>query len=263
MKLRDMLLYLASPLLFILGWELYYDIFIRNPFVLAPPSKVFITFIILLSGRVANFFMPLDALYSLHHYLMGFSIATLLGFTLGILAGYIESFRKSIYLLVEIIRPIPPIAWIPIAILLFKLTHEAAAFIIFIGAFFPVLLNTSTGASSVEKEYIEAAMTLGATKTSQILLKVVIPATLPSFLTGVRVGSGVAWMCVVAAELFGVSSYGLGYKIELGRMYHSPDIVISYMLMIGVVGLILDRMWIKLEETLLKWRRGITWGRIS
>ncbi|MEM1985098.1 MAG: ABC transporter permease [Candidatus Korarchaeum sp.] len=259
--MKDLLLYLTSPTLFIIGWELYYIAIIRNPFVLAPPSKVFYTFFILLIGRDPLFFMPLDILYSFYHYLIGLSLAIATGFTVGVLAGYYENLRKSISLLIEAIRPIPPIAWIPIAILLLKLTHEAAGFIIFLGAFFPILTNTMSGVMAVERKYIEAAMTLGALKPSQLIFKVVIPASLPSFLIGIKVGSGVAWMCVIAAELFGVSSYGLGYKIELARMYHSPDIVIAYMLMIGIIGLILDRVVMNnLERALLKWRRGVVIG---
>ncbi|MEM0331994.1 MAG: ABC transporter permease subunit [Archaeoglobaceae archaeon] len=200
--------------------------------------------------------MPLDAIYSLYHYFLGFTVAVAVGFIVGLIAGWYKRVERFLYPIIELIRPIPPIAWIPISILLLKLTHTAAAFIIFIGSVFPILLNTIYGVSSIEKKYIEAALTLGATKTKDIFIKVIVPASMPAFLTGLRVGSGVAWMCVVAAELFGVSHYGLGYKIELGRLYHSPDIVISYMLAIGIVGLFLDRIYRTLEASIVKWRRG-------
>ncbi|RLI14134.1 MAG: ABC transporter permease, partial [Candidatus Hecatellales archaeon] len=133
----------------------------------------------------------------------------------------------------------------------------AAAFIIFIGSVFPVLLNTQNGVKSVERKFIEAAMTLGATNSLVLLRKVIIPSSMGSVITGARVGSGIAWMCVVAAELFGVAPYGLGYQIEMARLYHSPEIVISYMLAIGVLGLLLDRGYKLTERKLLSWRIGL------
>jgi len=260
MKLKDLFIFFTSIGIFLALWEAYYHFFIQNPFVLAPPSKVVVTFVELAIGDPkfadTGFYMPVDMLYSLYHYLFGFAFAIIVGFSLGLIAGWSKTVEKFLYPIVELIRPIPPIAWIPIAILLLKLTHTAAAFIIFIGAVFPILLNTMYGVSSVEKKYVEAAMTLGATKTSTMLRKVIIPASMPAFFNGLRVGSGVAWMCVVAAELFGVSQYGLGYKIQLARLYHSPDVVISYMLAIGIIGLILDRLYRAAEDRLLSWRRG-------
>ncbi|MEM4702480.1 MAG: ABC transporter permease [Archaeoglobaceae archaeon] len=242
--------------IFLIVWEIFYWLVIRNPFLLAPPSIVIPTFFKLLIGQDPSFYMPLDILYSLYHYAFGFSIAVILGVLTGLLMGYSKTFERILSPIVELLRPIPPIAWIPIAILLLKLTHTAAAFIIFIGAFFPVLLNTRHGVANVEIKYIEAGMTLGANKV-EIIKKIIIPAAMPSILTGIRVGSGVAWMCVVAAELFGVSAYGLGYQIEMARLYHAPEIVISYMLCIGLVGFLLDGIYRLIERKILKWRRGL------
>lgn len=257
---KEFFIFFISIGVFLALWEAYYWIFIQNPFVLSPPSKVIVTFVQLIVGdpkfTETGFSMPIDMIYSLYHYLYGFFFAIVVGFSLGLIAGWSKKVEKFLYPIIELIRPIPPIAWIPIAILLLKLTHTAAAFIIFIGAVFPILLNTMYGVSSVEKKYVEAAMTLGATKTTTLLRKVIIPASMPAFFNGLRVGSGVAWMCVVAAELFGVSQYGLGYKIQLARLYHSPDVVISYMLAIGIIGLILDRLYRIAESRLIRWRRG-------
>lgn len=260
MKVKDFFIFFFSIGIFLIIWEAYYWLFISNPFVLAPPSKVIVTFVQLTLGdpkfAESGFYMPTDMVYSIYHYILGFASAILVGFSIGLIAGWSKTLEKLIYPIVELIRPIPPIAWIPIAILLLKLTHTAAAFIIFIGAVFPILLNTMYGVSSVEKKYVEAALTLGATKTTTMLRKVIIPASMPAFFNGLRVGSGVAWMCVVAAELFGVSQFGLGYKIQLARLYHSPDVVISYMLAIGIIGLILDRIYRLAGDRLLSWRRG-------
>jgi NitT/TauT family transport system permease protein len=254
---RDTLYTVLSIPIFLLCWELFYHVFMGNPLLLAPPSKVLPTFAELAVGLNPRFFMPLDMVYSLFHYALGFSLAFLAGFSLGVLVGWFRLADKISYPVVELIRPIPPIAWIPIAILLLKLTHTAAAFIIFIGSVFPVLLNTQNGVKSVERKFIEAAMTLGATNSLVLLRKVIIPSSMGSVITGARVGSGIAWMCVVAAELFGVAPYGLGYQIEMARLYHSPEIVISYMLAIGVLGLLLDRGYKLTERKLLSWRAGL------
>uniref|UniRef100_A0A7J2TG44 ABC transporter permease n=1 Tax=Archaeoglobus fulgidus TaxID=2234 RepID=A0A7J2TG44_ARCFL len=246
----------VSIFIFLFFWEIFYWIFIKDPFLFSPPSRVFPTFFNIMTGRDPSFYLPADIIYSLYHYFHGFSVAVMLGVSLGLLMGYSKKFEALISPIIEILRPIPPIAWIPIAILLLKLTHAAAAFIIFIGSFFPVLINTRSGVANVEIKYIEAAMTLGA-KKSDILRKVVIPSAMPSIFTGIRVGSGVAWMCVVAAELFGVSAYGLGYQIEIARLYHAPEVVLSYMLSIGLIGFLLDRFYRILEHSLMKWRRGL------
>ncbi|MCS7139786.1 MAG: ABC transporter permease [Candidatus Nezhaarchaeota archaeon] len=258
MKLRRLITPIVSLSIFFCVWEIFYWLIINNPFLLAPPSKVLMTLIELVTvGKPPRFFMPLDILYSLFHYAIGFSLAIVVGFTVGLIAGWSKLANRLSYPIIELVRPIPPIAWIPIAILMLKLTHTAAGFIIFIGAVFPILLNTRHGVASVEVKYLEAAMTLGAIKSLTLIRKVVIQAALPSILTGIRIGSGIAWMCVVAAELFGVAPYGLGYQIEIARFYHSPDIIIAYMLMIGILGLLLDRMYGAIENRVLAWRAGL------
>ncbi|MFN3384510.1 MAG: ABC transporter permease [Archaeoglobaceae archaeon] len=245
-----------SVSIFLIFWETFYLLFIFDPFLLAPPSKVIPTFAKLIAFQDPSFKMPIDIVFSLYHYALGFSSALIIGISLGLLMGFSRTLENLLSPVVELIRPIPPIAWIPISILLLKLTHTAAGFIIFIGSFFPILLNTRHGVASVEKKFLEVALTLGASKF-EILRKVIIPASMPSIFTGIRVGSGVAWMCVVAAELFGVAPYGLGYQIEIARLYHAPEIVISYMVCIGLVGYALDNVYKFLESRVLRWRRGL------
>jgi len=257
-KFKNLLLYLTSLIAFLLVWELYCQLIVRNPMFLPPSSRVFATFIeLMIFGRPPSFFLPYDMLYSLFHYSIGFSLALIVGFSMGLITGWIKLANELSYPIIELIRPIPPIAWIPITILMLKLTDAAAGFIIFIGAVFPMLLNTRHGVASVEVRYLEAAMTLGATSSLTLIRKIVIPAALPSIMTGIRVSSGVAWMCVVAAELFGVAPYGLGYKIDLARFYLATDIIIAYMIAIGILGLMLDRVYRAIEEKALAWRVGL------
>lgn len=237
---------------FLFLWEILSRILL-NPLLIPPPSVVFKTLIIISIGNHPVYFLPIDFLYSLYHYVMGFGAAILLGIPLGMVIGWFRSADRFSYPLIELIRPIPPIAWIPVAIAILKLTHEAAAFIIFMGSFWPILLNTHFGVKSAERAWIDAALTLGVNSNRTMFRKVIFPASLPAIFTGIKVGSGVSWMCVVAAEMFGVSSYGMGYKLDFARGF-SPDVVIAYMIAIGMVGFALDRIYRYVERRYLKWR---------
>jgi ABC-type nitrate/sulfonate/bicarbonate transport system permease component len=154
---------------------------------------------------------------------------------------------------VEIVRPIPPLAWIPIAILWFGIGIKSAAFIIFLGAFFPILLNTVSGVRSIDPVIIEAARVLNAGRRF-IFLKVLIPGAVPSILTGMRIGLGIGWMSLVAAEFTGVrQGYGLGYMIMTARDIQRPDEIIAGMLVIGLIGLGIDACLRTAERRWVRW----------
>ena len=154
---------------------------------------------------------------------------------------------------VEVIRPIPPLAWIPIAIIWFGIGIKSAAFIIFLGSFFPILLNTISGVLTLDVRIVEATKVLGA-KERHILMKVLAPGSLPSIWTGLRIGLGIAWMTVVAAEFTGVKTgYGLGYLIMIARDIQRPDQVVAGMITIGLIGYGLDVISRSVESRLLKW----------
>jgi NitT/TauT family transport system permease protein len=177
---------------------------------------------------------------SLYRVMLGFSVAALTAIPLGILAGMSEKFREVIDPLVEMIRPIPPLAWIPIAIFWFGIGNASAVFIIFLGAFFPILLNTVSGVISVDKVLIEVAYTLNADR-KDICTKVLIPGALPGIFTGMRIGMGIGWMTLVAAEFAGVKEgLGLGYMIMTARDIQRPDEIVAGMLVIGLIGLCIN-----------------------
>jgi ABC-type nitrate/sulfonate/bicarbonate transport system permease component len=179
-------------------------------------------------------------IYSLYRVLLGFSVAAAIAIPLGIFMGISERFRGIADPLVEIIRPIPPLAWIPIAILWFGIGDGSAAFIIFLGAFFPILLNTVSGVMSVDKVLVDVAYTLHA-EQKHICTKVLIPGALPSIFTGMRIGMGVGWMALVAAEFTGVKEgLGLGYMIMTARDIQRPDEIVAGMLVIGLIGICID-----------------------
>jgi ABC-type nitrate/sulfonate/bicarbonate transport system permease component len=197
--------------------------------------------------------MAIHLQYSLIRFGAGFLVAAAVGIPLGILIGWHDALRPMVEPFIELLRPIPPIAWIPISLLWFGIGLASKAFAVFIGAVFPILLNTAFGVMGVERVLLEAAMTLGATKEPTLIRKVVIPAAMPSIITGLKVGLGVGWMCIIAAEMV-AANFGLGYMIIEARWIHDLALVITYMLAISLVAYSLDFGFRRIEERVLRWR---------
>ncbi len=196
---------------------------------------------------------------SLLHFIIGMGGGLLVALPLGMSMGWFRAADKVLDPIVEIFRPIPPLAWIPFAIVWFGLTDEAAGFIIFVGAVFPILINTYVGFRSLPRVYVESAKVLGATGNLDLVRYVAFPYALPSIAGGIRIAMGIAWMCLVAAEQFGVSSSGLGYKIWSYYYLHQMDYVLLYILMLGLLGLVIDKTFRYIvEERMLKWQVGLT-----
>lgn len=200
-----------------------------------------------------------DLPVSLVHFAMGMLGGLLIALPIGMLMGWFRAADRVLDPIVEIIRPIPPLAWIPFAIIWFGLTDQAAGFIIFVGAVFPILINTYVGFRSLPRVYVESAKVLGATKDRDLIRYIAFPFALPSIAGGIRIAMGIAWMCLVAAEEFGVSTSGLGYKIWSYYYLHEMDYVLLYMIILGLLGLLIDRSFrYVVEERMLKWRVGLT-----
>lgn len=211
---------------------------------------------LVLVGMPPGHTLFMHLLYSLIRVAWGFLIAVALGVPLGLALGFWPRLNELVTPLMELVRPVPPLAWIPIAILWFGIGMGSAAFIIFLGCFFPILLNTVSGVTSVDKLLREAALTLGASQRD-ILLKVLLPGALPSIFVGLRVGLGVGWMTLVAAEFTGVKSgYGLGYMIMTARDIQRADEIFAGMAVIGLTGLLIDLALRLLQKRLLPWRQG-------
>ena len=172
---------------------------------------------------------------------------------LGIAMGWSKVVNEQVDPLVEVLRPVPPLAWIPLSILWFGIGDVQNQFIIFLGIFFPVLLNTIMGVRNIEPNLVRAARCLGASEI-RVLRRIVLPAALPQIVTGIRVGLGVGWMALVAAELVGANS-GLGFLINDARTLLRTDIVIVGMITIGVVGLLIDRTIRVSGRRLMPWSR--------
>jgi len=234
-------------------WEIVAAGIIRYPFILPAPTDVASAFVSLVhSGTI---FLDLQA--SLVHFAIGLGAALLVGIPLGIAMGWSRRLDAFLDPLVELIRPIPPLAWIPFAIIWFGLTAWSAGFVIFIGAVFPIIINTYSGFRGVPRIFVEAGKMLGCTKSRDLIRYIAFPAALPSVAAGIRIATGVGWMCLVAAELFGVSNYGLGQKLWWFYNLHQMDSVVVYMIILGLIGLAFDMLFrYYIERYFLKWRTG-------
>ncbi len=248
------LLRCTLPLAAVLLWQLFSMLGFLPYYIIPSPLEIAVGMKSLIAeGLPPGYGLFRHALESLMRVFMGFLIAACLGIPLGILMGWSERLMALLTPFLEIFRPIPPLAWIPIAIIWFGIGIASSAFIIFLGAFFPILLNTISGIRSVDVHIVEATKVLGA-RQRHILLKVLAPGSLPSIWTGLRIGLGIAWMTLVAAEFTGVKSgYGLGYLIMVARDIQRPDLVIAGMMTIGLIGYGLDGIFRVGQRELLKW----------
>lgn len=251
---EKIVLSLSSVLGFLLLWYLVTDLLELMPAIILPsPEKVFFTIYekILVPVGEEKLFGHVGV--SLVRILVGTGIALGLAIPLGILMGWYENLDAMASPIIEVLRPIPPIAWIPLAILWFGIGLGSKVFIIAIGVFFPTLINTYMGVKFVEPLLIKAAQTLGA-KDKDILWEVIVPASVPLIVAGVRIGVGLGMMCLVAAELVAASS-GLGYLIMLGGDDLKPELSITGMILIGILGLIADRMILGIERRVVFWKK--------
>ncbi len=183
----------------------------------------------------------------------GFVAAIVVAVPVGLAIGWNRIASGALDPTVQLLRPIPITAWLPFSIAVFGIKDLGAVFLIALGAFYPIVVNTAQGARDVERNLIRAALMMGAGRWT-VLRRVVFPASLPSIFTGLRIGLGIAWTAVIVAEMVAVKS-GLGYVLwdayYVGRM----DVVIADMASIGLLGLVSDRVILLIEQWALTWRR--------
>jgi NitT/TauT family transport system permease protein len=197
----------------------------------------------------------LDASGSMYRVVVGFCVGAGLALPLGLMMGASPRVYAWLNPLAQVLRPIPPIAYIPLAILWFGLGNPPAIFLISIGAFFPVLINTIAGVRHVDGIYLRAARNLGANQRT-LFLRVILPASVPYILSGVRIGIGTAFIVVIVSEMIAVNN-GLGFRILEAREYFWSDKIIAGMISIGMLGLAIDIGVNKLNNYLLRWHRGL------
>ncbi|MEN3943861.1 ABC transporter permease [Prosthecobacter sp. SYSU 5D2] len=177
----------------------------------------------------------------------GFILAVVVGVPLGLALGWFRPAYEALNPMIQIMRPISPIAWIPVAILWFGIDDTAPVFLIFLASVFPITVSSMAAVQNMQLVYLRAAQNFGV-QGSQLFRRVILPAALPQIITGIRIALGIAWLVVVAAEMIAVNS-GLGYLIidarNAGKRY---DLVVAGMVMIGLIGLVLDLLVRQLEK---------------
>ena len=265
----------------VLGWVIIpiilltiWEISARNvnqPWIFPPVTKVVEQLAHPLRDHYASGSLLSNTLVSLLRVLIGFLLAAVAGVTLGIIMGSVRFVRNAIEPIIELLRPLCPIAWLPFAIVVFKLktlpqlfgagySHSildqvqlGMIFVIFVGGFFPVLTNTLDGVAGVRRNYVLLAQTLGATRR-QVFLHVYLPAAMPMILTGLRQGLGLCWFVIIAAEMMTGSYSGIGYLLIYASDNSAMDIVIAAMLIIGGLGALLCYGVRKIMSSVVRWQ---------
>lgn len=217
------------------------------------PEKVITAVFQGIFGQVGKHGLLAHVGYSLLRVMVGFSIGSLLGVALGLLMGWYKIAEAIFNPFFRIIRPIPPIAWIPISIIWFGLGESAKIFLIFLASFSNTTLNSMAGAKNVNREVVNAAKMLGANER-QVFLTIVLPSSIPAIFAGLQVALSGSWATVLAAEMVR-SSEGLGWMIVAGMNNNDMVQILSGILLIGVVGFILAIIMRKAEEVLCRWNK--------
>ncbi len=245
--LGNIILYLALPIILIIIWQSY-DLAGKLTSYTMPSISAIINTTV---EYIANGQLFENIGISFLRVIEGFLLALALAFVIGISVSIFPKFDTFTDLVIQILRPIPPIAWIPLAILWFGIGQGSKIFIIFLGGFFPIFVNTVEGVKNIDTKYFELAKVYEIPKL-KLINKIIIPGAMPSIMTGIRLGLGNAWVCVVAAEMIGATS-GVGFMLSDGRSMSRPDIVILGMLIVGIVGKIMDDLLKVLGKKLITW----------
>ena len=242
----------AVPAVLLVVWQLS-AMHVNKPYIFPPVSHVFGQLAHPLRDHYACGSLLGNTLISLLRVLLGFLLAAVIGIALGVLMGAVRTIRGLVEPTIEVLRPLCPIAWLPFAIVVFKLNSLAGLlgmkyghpildqiklgmiFVIFVGGFFPVLTNTLDGVVGVRRNYLLLAQTLGANRR-QVFLHVLLPASMPMILTGLRQGIGLCWFVIIAAEMMTGADSGIGYLLMYAADNAAMDIVIAAMMIIGGIG---------------------------
>ncbi|HLL88227.1 MAG TPA: ABC transporter permease [Tepidisphaeraceae bacterium] len=233
---------------FLLGWQVLAAVLAKPQLLPGPWSLVAATQTLVADGTL----WP-DVAASLGRVFGGFLLATVIGIPLALSLAYSQRARFLVLPVLSLLRPIPPIAWIPLSILWFGIGDTASFFITALAAFFPIFLNALAGGMAIDRRHVQAAQCLGATEWS-LFHHVLLPSALPLVWTGLKIGLGQSWMAVVTSELVGAQS-GLGYMIQVNRLNLETPAVIVGMVAIGLMGAVMAAGLTAAERWVLPWRR--------
>jgi NitT/TauT family transport system permease protein len=255
--------YAIFPVAVLLLWQLCSEIgFVRRN-VFPPPSTVLSVWYDLVTGttdeaaRYSGTWLD-HAWASTWRVFLGFGWGVALGVFVGLLIGLSRAMERVLDPTVQVLRNIPVTAWVPLSLVFFGIGNAPAVFLIGLGAFFPAAINTTHGVRQINITLYKAARMMGANER-ELLMRVILPAALPSILTGVRLAMGIAWVLVVVAEILAVRS-GLGYLLNDAYLFYRNDVVIAAMLSIGMLGFLSDRLVVLVRNSLLTWNERETFG---
>ena len=249
---RYLIISVVSTIVFLIVWQLVTDVFgIVNPHALASPVTVFKGMIVKLYTKAPEgATLPSHIMHSLQITLLGFLAGSVVGVPLGILSAWYRKFDLAFRPVFDIIRPIPPVGWIPIMILLLGIGVTAKTGVIFLAALVPNVINSYAGIKRTSTVHLWVASTFGATNL-QKLFRVAIPTAVPMIFTGLRVSLTASWMTLVAAELLAATA-GLGYMIQMGRAIGRIDIILIGMIVMGLIGSIFSAILTRVEEKVMR-----------
>lgn len=243
----------AGIIMLLLIWQLAVSTGLVNGKMLPAPTKIFETLVYKFGNQPPDGnVLAVNIFASLKVALSGFLAAIIIGVPLGLLMGWWTYADRFIRPLFELIRPVPPIAWIPLVVVWMGIGLKAKALIIFFTAFVPCVINSYTGIKLTSETLINVSRTFGAPNV-EIFWKIGIPSSLPMVFAGIRVALGNSWSTLVAAEMLAASA-GLGYMIQIGRTVARPDIVIVGMVVIGAIGAVLSFILSRAEKYVLRWK---------
>jgi NitT/TauT family transport system permease protein len=249
------------PVLVLAGWEVFSRSGALPAALLPAPSTViwaWADWVFHTDGNTQTYsgHWVFDMAASLLRVLSGFSIAGGLGIAIGIAIGWSRRFEVVLEPTLQMLRPIPPVSWIPLAIIWFGIANKPAIFLVFLGAFFPILLNTIHGVKNCDRNLIRAGAMVGGDHR-ELLRFIVLPSALPSIFAGLRIGIGSAWMLTVTAEMVAVKS-GLGYVLWDSYYFLRYDLVLAAMASIGLLGFLSDLVIRAVMARVLHWQRNTT-----
>ena len=239
----------AGILVFLAAWEIASRSGIVTPTLAPPPSHIPAAFL----REIANGEWQATVVASLRHYALGVFLGTIGGIAFGLAVAIFPRFAAALAGIVRILRPIPPLAWIPFAIIWFGVSETAAALVIAIGVFWLNYFATVGAVEVVDPRFLELARAFGHQGLAARLIKIILPAASPGILAGIRAGIGQGWMAVVAAELFGIP--GIGQRMMEAAGLLATDIVVLYMLTIALLYALSDMIFARFSARLLAWTK--------
>ncbi len=249
------------PAAIVVLWEVGSRGGVLNPYFIPPPSTVAATWwhwifgTATAGGTIYSGTWAQHSLSSARRVLLGFAIAAVVGTTVGVLIGWFRVVEALLDPLIQTLRPIPITAWLPFAIVFWGIHEGGAVSLIALGAFFPIVVNSTAGAARTPKVLVRAALMLG-TPRGKLLWRVVLPSALPSIFTGLRLGVGVAWVLVIVSEMVAVKS-GLGYVLWDAYFFIRMDVIIAAMFSVGILGFLSDLGIVLVRERVLAYSRGL------